>query len=708
MATPPVYNKGDEVYVFYRMGKRCSPQRKYLAVLDQRHGAYRPRIGMSDGWVPARVVAVEGEGVKVEYRWKYFFTQRGHMADPESGWTEWYPIRDVRKQAGTGLAPAGLEPQLTLITFRWGGINEVIAPGQWGETGSSVSDIFIDSFVDSAVVPRLGNNFEVWTVYVEDHSDMVKMASTAHLIFGPNHPARRAPHVGAMYHLYPTSFEENCIPSKETGQDGGAALVDQKSFFTMQKAMERAGIPTRFPHPSGLYELLASKRWTYMMSTTPHLRVPPTIAVPRMLVEQSCAEAAKMALASLNAVKQQQAKLRNEPAPKESITKGVAKLGFSWEALDVKFWENESGLDSALHNLTQTIEISDELTGQPHDLESIIVQEYCKHDLEVRLYYVEGKLEATIYTKFCKIKDNLEFGDFHEAFVQSEAAKNWMGGDYAALEHGEKQCREIAEHWLVWVQGLICEMPPAIRFDFFCGRSDKAGEATVWTLEICELGFSMLGEKELPYKVFAAMCRSCLREKPDGTSSSALQAAGAEKPAAKAAAGSEKKKKKQAAPDRQADEVDSVDTAASSARPNELTVKVAMGPGVTKDQEKCSGQYTLVPHADANGFPVWVNSRGDRFLYHGNDEHWYVGDEEEQDMNFDCDQGYIRHEGSGSLLPHQLTGAWERGEDWTPDSNIWISVDGTPPSIESRPPRKSSKGKGKGKNGTKGFGKGSP
>jgi len=440
-----------------------------------------------------------------------------------------------------------------------------------------------------------------------------------------------------------------------------------------------------------------------------------------------------MALASLNVVKQQQAKLRNESEPKDPVTKGVAKLGFSWEALDVKFWEKEKGLEEALHNLSQTIEISGELTGQPHDLESIIVQEYCKHDLEVRLYYVEGRLEATIYTKFCKIKDNLEFGDFHELFEQGKAAKEWMGGDTAALQSGEKQCREIAEQWLVWVQGLICELPPAIRFDFFVGRSDnkKAGEATVWTLEICELGFSMLGEKELPYKVFAAMCRSCLREKPDGkvpalpapSSPAATASATRGGAQAKAAAGAEKKKSKAAA-ERGAEELDTcaggADAASEGAAarpPQVLHVNVPKHhpvsmQQVTKDQFKCSGQYSLMENgeAKANGMPVWVNSGGDRFLYFGNDGHWYVGDEEERDASFDCDAGYIRHEGEDSMLPHQLTGAWELGEDWAPASDIWVSVDGTPPSIESREPKRKSKGKGKSKdkNGSKGTGKGYP
>lgn len=202
--------------------------------------------------------------------------------------------------------------------------------------------------------------------------------------------------------------------------------------------------------------------------------------------------------------------LRGEPPPKDRITKGVAKLSFSWEALDVKFWERQEGLKDALHALTQTIEISQELTGQPHDIESIIVQEYCPHDLELRVYVVDGNVEGLIYTKFCKIKENNEFGEFKQLFSRTEAAKQWVGGDQAALEDGERLCRELTAHWLVWCQAQLCEMPPAIRFDYFVGRTGVAGKAFVWTLEICELGFSMLGDKKLPQKVFAAMLKSCL------------------------------------------------------------------------------------------------------------------------------------------------------------------------------------------------------
>ena len=152
------------------------------------------------------------------------------------------------------------------------------------------------------------------------------------------------------------------------------------------------------------------------------------------------------------------------------------------------------------HCLLQVIEISDELTGQPHDLEALIIQEFVEHDLEARLYVVNGearfrakrhnlhvshmdagqnrfgspfwgigappriepicvgigiftggtiwllthgqiaqspgpqtkntckkwrKVETIIYTKFCKIKPNNEFGDF-KARPTRRIANPWV------------------------------------------------------------------------------------------------------------------------------------------------------------------------------------------------------------------------------------------------------------------------------------------
>eukprot|EP00927_Polykrikos_kofoidii_P019899 TRINITY_DN19331_c0_g1_i1.p1 TRINITY_DN19331_c0_g1~~TRINITY_DN19331_c0_g1_i1.p1 ORF type:complete len:580 (-),score=89.20 TRINITY_DN19331_c0_g1_i1:59-1798(-) len=526
----PLYRKNDEVFVFYRMHVRCTAARKYLAMLDAHHGAYRPRTGLAEGWVPARVTENQTTAgprcneVCVEYRWPHFFTKQGRMADSTCGWTEWYPTGDVMlmstargqlNDAGADgrrseMLPQDVRPELAIVTFRWGGPGSISHCQQWGETGVSASDTFIESFVDSTVKPTLKHGYEVWVVYIEDHSDMLKVADMAHHMLGATHPARRAKNTVGMYFLYPTAFEEGCVPTMETGSDNGAGLVHQTSLFKMMRAVERAGIPTRFPHCSGLYEQLASKRWTHQLSLTPHLRVPPTVAVPRMLIERDSADAAAKAIATLNLVKKQQAKMRGE-GPPAGVQKGVAKLGFSWEALDVKFWSHKDKLAGTLDELSNTIKISDEFTAQPHDCEALLVQEYVPHDFELRMYAVDGKVVGTIFTKFCKIKENQEFGDFEQKFTRQEAAKSWMAGDQEAAEEGEQQCQELTEHWLAWLQTQSCEVPSAVRFDYFVSRDGKRrGKAVVWTLEICELGFSMLGHQHLPQKVFAAMLRSCV------------------------------------------------------------------------------------------------------------------------------------------------------------------------------------------------------
>jgi len=678
--------EGEEVYVFYRAEQLGST---YMAVIDPRQGSYRPRTGLTQGWVCATAKKRSGDGMGVSFNWDHFYDERGRATDPEDDSLTWFKNEHIRAAASFNgpplfFMPGGYRPKLSILTFRWGGKNQIVTPEQWGHTGSSCSNLFIESFIDSAVIPRVGLNYEVWSVFVEDASDLVKLADTAHLIFGPQHPARRAEHVCAMYFIYPTAFEENCVPTQETGEDEGAAHVDQKSLFRTMKAVEKAGIPTQFPHCSGFYELLTSKRWTYMMSLTPHLRVPPTVAVPRMMIEKDVDEAARYALKALQTVKKQQAVLRNEDVTKasEPITKGVAKLGFSWEALDVKFFDMATSDDLArmLYQLTQTIEISGSLVGQPHDCESLIVQEYCKHDIELRLYVVNGKVEGRIYTKFCKIKPNNEFGDFQQHFDPEPVAAAWMDGDRAALDDGERQCREITEHWMNWVQAQTCDIPPGIRFDYFIGRTPEKGKAVVWTLEICELGFSMLGEPKLPDKVFAAMMHHCMDKVLDDAAKGS---------AAPEADKNSKTAKKEASPKATPKQSSQGEPPAEAASANGKGKGKAKGasqilyinvPSGNKHQKECTGTYEMMSSTMVSGLPVWQKQGGVRYLYKSpQEDYWYVGDDDEKDKDFDCNEGYIRCE--GNALPYDLNNAWEIFDEssgdgeWLKDHGILVALE---------------------------------
>jgi len=531
------FSAGDDVFVFYRMDKRCQPNRRYFAVLDPRHGTCRPRIGLAEGWVlasvagdadPSRTAAGE---VCVHYRWPHFFSESGHARDLVAGDAslDWYPLRDIKK-AGLhpsllcgGLVPAWSRPDLAIVAFCWGGSNKEADLESKDGTGTCASTCFLADMLDAAV-PTLGNGYEVWIVYIEDHSDMIKFADAAHLILGANHPARRARATCAMYFLRPTAFDEKSLVAKVLGGDQTAAPVDQKSLFRLMKAVERAGLPTRFPHSSGFYEELTSKRWIYQLSTVTHLRVPPAVALPRM-----GAHTANQAIAALGNVRRLQASLQGESPPQGDVSKGVVKFSFSREE---KKWDSVASFESVLKQLSKMDNMSEEMNGQPQDADVIILQEQVVRDLELRVHVVDGNIEDIVFANLCENQDEKqEHGDDYQFLSQDKAAEKWMDADIAALEDGVRQCRELTGHWLAWCRAQLCEMPVALRFDYSLKRTGAGGKSVVWTLGMCELGFKMQGETELSAKIFSAVVNSCLSDmKTNGEASPTATATDAQEP----------------------------------------------------------------------------------------------------------------------------------------------------------------------------------
>eukprot|EP00397_Hematodinium_sp_SG-2012_P017184 GEMP01017560.1.p1 GENE.GEMP01017560.1~~GEMP01017560.1.p1 ORF type:complete len:602 (+),score=112.41 GEMP01017560.1:33-1838(+) len=516
-----MFSPGDHVWVFYRMSKMPTRWR-HIAVADKRQGIFRPRMGLSEGWIPAQVDFVESktgknkELVHVTYLWTLWYSCQGNTSDPHkpSDLKDAYPADHVRAMP-TIANPIRLicedPPELAIIAFRWGhkyGFRELQGgDSQWGASGPSISDSFIGSILNTGVVPRIGLNFELWSVFIEEASDMTKMAESAHHIFA-THPARRAKNLVAMYFLYPTGFDVRSIPTYEVGDDEGAGFVERIPFFNMMRAVERVGIPSKFPHASHLYDLLAGKQWTYSLCLDPDYCLPACVALPRQDIESlGCNIAGQKALAALNRIK----KAQNSPG-KQTVDRGVAKLGYSWEALDVKYWQGINGFIHVLNELSQQIQINQEYTAQPHDLDVIICQEYVEHDLEMRMYVVNGKIEVTIYTKFLQIKSNFEFGNFQSLDNEKIACTRWLFGDQEAIEDAKAKGERIVNKFLDWLVIQTCEVPCGIRFDFFVKRVEP-GVCTIHTLEICEMGFSVLANKELPKKIFPALVGSCFKPK---------------------------------------------------------------------------------------------------------------------------------------------------------------------------------------------------
>lgn len=173
-------------------------------------------------------------------------------------------------------------PKLTILAFRWGG--RVIPTAEEGEI-LGITYHYLWKLTDLGLRPMLGTDYEVWTIFVEDEKDCITLAESFHLIFGKNHPARRATNVVSMFFMQPTGFDTRSQPALMTGDDDGAGSIEYTALFRLMNAVERAGVITRFPHNSTLYELLTNKAWVYMLCANPSLRIPATVPVPKMWIE---------------------------------------------------------------------------------------------------------------------------------------------------------------------------------------------------------------------------------------------------------------------------------------------------------------------------------------------------------------------------------------------------------------------------------------
>jgi hypothetical protein len=100
---------------------------------------------------------------------------------------------------------------------------------------------------------------------------------------------------------------------------------------------------------------------------------------------------------------------------------------------------------------------------------------------------------------------------------------------------------------------------------------------------------------------------------------------------------------------------------------------------VPREVEHCSGMYVLVPSRLPNGFPLWKQLHGDHFLFSGTGGRWFIGDDEEENLNFVCNAGIIvSREFHHGEPPNYLDGrgGWQRfdGEKWVNDGDISVAI----------------------------------
>ena len=421
------YQPGEEVSVFYRYEYDGSGDRAeaYFPVSSAVCGQGMPRMGKTDCWQPATVAQafnpetfdpnmVHKTGVLVRLLHPLWYNRHGNVLDvssPKNTEVRVHPADVVR-----GPPPP---PQVSFVVVRWGGhfrtpdYNELAGEdGGWGDIGTSISDGYIRNVFDRVYL-RLGNTYEVLTCYVGGKRDL-------DLLTGPSVVSQLHGELKAgCYFLWPNSFVD--------GSSRTPGFVEKDALFKCMSTLECSGVETAFPHPSPLYKALVSKDWCSYTCVFPEFRVPATTKVMRSSIHRSSEEAAATALAALG-------ELSNSNRAGEPIKKGVAKLGYSWEASDVLSWKGKWDLSKKLEHL---------VTQPGCEADNVIVQEFIESNLEIRCYCLEGKPVKLLYTKFCENTDGGSFTAF-KSMSRDYAIKHWYGNCEQAMAHAESEiCKAV-------------------------------------------------------------------------------------------------------------------------------------------------------------------------------------------------------------------------------------------------------------------------
>ena len=171
-SVPAGFREGDLVDVFYRISQDSG---HYFPVANAASGTLRPRYGRTDGWMravlaedwPLGQAAQVGDlgatgSVKVRHTHPFWVNPAGELLDVsnERNMVVTVDARDVRP-ASDGRLTA--RPTLSIFVVRWGGEHTKFNNEEWGGAGASVSEQYIEWFLDKCVYATLGPDYEVST-----------------------------------------------------------------------------------------------------------------------------------------------------------------------------------------------------------------------------------------------------------------------------------------------------------------------------------------------------------------------------------------------------------------------------------------------------------------------------------------------------------------------------------------------------------------
>jgi len=473
-------------------------------------GVNQPRFGLTDGWTQATVSEAwdaskyneKDYNTWVQICWTHhtWFNRRGGKLDTSDKKMVTQRVMPQQIRQLNDATIPNRKPHLSLLHFRWGGeqpVNPVTeGAGGWGQIGSTPSDNYINAWEDT-VFNTIGPNYEVISVFYQSSEELTKVYIPA------MRSLMKGSHVGALYFMWPIDYEDG---------HNYPAYVTRKDLLDLMVRTEGCGIPTRFTHASHLYRVFASKEWTTQMNLHPLFKVPLTTKVARQSVLTNPGKAAIDSWKALERLSDARAKMFGElgqpSPPAQTIMKGVAKLGWSWEAMDVQAWRSQKDVQRILYDL---------MTQPGSQVDFCLVQEWVDFDVELRHFVVEPDLsnpaslkpKKVIYTVF-KTQDQGSFRDF-DRYDRQGCLSTCYHNDHEALADAERQAQELIVRWISWLNAQSSELPVVTRFDILCKRVGP-GRSVVTTGELTELGGCFLGWPEGPKIVMGAMLRSCIKD----------------------------------------------------------------------------------------------------------------------------------------------------------------------------------------------------
>lgn len=417
-------------------------------------------------------------------------------------------------------------PALSLVMVRWGGADRVgdgcqtEGDGDWGQYGCPPCDWYQQAVVREGIMqhPLLAPgkedamdvdgqssyNFELLSLFVRDSRDTSLICQMAPRLAQVMTGTKKA----SFWMLWPAEWED-------FGGTDYAGYVICHTCFNAMRACEAQGIRSSFPHPADQYELITSKAWMVDLARVPGTLMPAATMVTKLDVEKNARAAARKAIADIESCRQQHpfpTDSAERPAPsvvnKNGMRRGVAKLGWSWEARFVTFFNGEAELAKALQD--SMLEIG--YLGHQS-----IVQEWVDFDFEMRLYFLppanwKAGADRLMPTKIEFNAWGASKGNAPGCFQKvprDNAIVRW-NNDGKAVEDAEEKGITASQVLLAW----LCEKHPEpvamIRLDFMLLKVGE-GAARVVFGEFCEMGACCLAWKEGPPTIWRAALDYALR-----------------------------------------------------------------------------------------------------------------------------------------------------------------------------------------------------